>query len=612
MAYLTKEEIKGIIQNAPAGTDAAGIIAELRNQGHTLEGYLTTQKVSGDVIGSSEQSSEGEQNDDGFLKSVAKTIIRPFASFAADVGTATRATGQLLKGDIQEAGRTLNEGTFIPGFGNLKPQERPVQQGIGRGLEIGSFFVGGKPVVATAKQAAKVLGVSGLASGVGYELQKEDTSARKVIAQGAIESAVSSALPFLGKLVRKPVAKGLAKSVDVVKETGQKFLGGAGEILTGVPKEKIRKWYTFALNDPEGVVRVNEKIIRDGAQPFLGLAKELKEGIDTLKRRASDNFTKTVESLRETTQGVAYNLDAKLPELNETLNKFNLSIKAVKDTAGKFTTRTKIIPTTRTSPYSAGEITQLEELVRKMRFKNMSIDEVVDWEKSVRKFFDGAVSQQNKTLTKLGYELVRKSRDFIDETIPELQDANNLYRQFYNVDEKLGRNIMDKSGNIKRTAESFLGNIMNLNKGKLRDDAIEAGRILGINIVEQADMIKIGKSLHELVPASVKNRTIDVIKGIGLTDALRRGVSSDVFRGGAVAGTLINPPAALSALFLSVMTAPAAYRHFIEIIAGASKKLDVQKAIDSLPKDELLRLQRLLMGIIQPLLRQQSEPKEQQ
>ena len=39
MAYLTKEKVKEIIQNAPAGTSPAGIVASLRAQGHELEGF---------------------------------------------------------------------------------------------------------------------------------------------------------------------------------------------------------------------------------------------------------------------------------------------------------------------------------------------------------------------------------------------------------------------------------------------------------------------------------------------------------------------------------------------------------------------------------------------
>lgn len=39
MAYLTRQDIEKIIQGAPAGTSPGGIIAALRQQGHTLEGY---------------------------------------------------------------------------------------------------------------------------------------------------------------------------------------------------------------------------------------------------------------------------------------------------------------------------------------------------------------------------------------------------------------------------------------------------------------------------------------------------------------------------------------------------------------------------------------------
>jgi len=39
MAYLQRKEVEQIIQNAPAGTTPAGVVAALRQQGHQLEGY---------------------------------------------------------------------------------------------------------------------------------------------------------------------------------------------------------------------------------------------------------------------------------------------------------------------------------------------------------------------------------------------------------------------------------------------------------------------------------------------------------------------------------------------------------------------------------------------
>src|SRR3990167_10922224 len=39
MAYLTKQQVREILMNAPEETSAPGIIAGLRERGHTLEGY---------------------------------------------------------------------------------------------------------------------------------------------------------------------------------------------------------------------------------------------------------------------------------------------------------------------------------------------------------------------------------------------------------------------------------------------------------------------------------------------------------------------------------------------------------------------------------------------
>lgn len=45
MAQLSKQDVLGIIAKAPEGTSAAGIVAALREQGHTLEGFGDTTSV---------------------------------------------------------------------------------------------------------------------------------------------------------------------------------------------------------------------------------------------------------------------------------------------------------------------------------------------------------------------------------------------------------------------------------------------------------------------------------------------------------------------------------------------------------------------------------------
>lgn len=46
MAFLSKDKVKEIIQNAPPGTSPEGIVATLRNQGHTLEGFDEAAKTA--------------------------------------------------------------------------------------------------------------------------------------------------------------------------------------------------------------------------------------------------------------------------------------------------------------------------------------------------------------------------------------------------------------------------------------------------------------------------------------------------------------------------------------------------------------------------------------
>lgn len=92
MANLSKEKVKEIIRNAPEGTSPAGIIAGLRQKGHTLEGYPTEAKQTPTTAAKAEKAPEVEE-EKGFLESVGDVgvgAVKKFHGFGkgvADIGS---------------------------------------------------------------------------------------------------------------------------------------------------------------------------------------------------------------------------------------------------------------------------------------------------------------------------------------------------------------------------------------------------------------------------------------------------------------------------------------------------------------------------------------------
>jgi len=85
MAYLSRDQVKQIIQNAPAGTSPEGLVAELRNKGHQLEGY---------------QLDSGQEEEPNFLQKIGGFIGREIKGEEQD----TNLLGKIVRGTVGQRG----------------------------------------------------------------------------------------------------------------------------------------------------------------------------------------------------------------------------------------------------------------------------------------------------------------------------------------------------------------------------------------------------------------------------------------------------------------------------------------------------------------------------
>jgi len=127
MANITKDELIKIINKRPPGTTPEGIVAALRQQGHSLEGYPTTTQS---IATPPEQQKTPLSLTGKFFEGLsgvlggAKEILQAPQTIAT---AGLRATGKILGGDpakeaLSEAGREISR---IPG---------EIQRGFGAGV----------------------------------------------------------------------------------------------------------------------------------------------------------------------------------------------------------------------------------------------------------------------------------------------------------------------------------------------------------------------------------------------------------------------------------------------------------------------------------------------
>ena len=107
MAYLTKDQVKQIIQKAPAGTSPAGIVAALRAKGHQLEGYDQP------AIESSNQPQKG------FIKNFNDTTTDVLKGAAKEAGTTLLTVPQSIARVTAAVTKALEGGKLDESLGNL-------------------------------------------------------------------------------------------------------------------------------------------------------------------------------------------------------------------------------------------------------------------------------------------------------------------------------------------------------------------------------------------------------------------------------------------------------------------------------------------------------------
>lgn len=511
------------------------------------------------------------QQEEGFFKGVAReaisVIARPFVAGQRAVeaaGVLTRAGVSAITGDRERARQEIFTGveklkrkTKLPFLGEREFGARKITTPFGLKEKTG-FVTVGADVALSVAPIEKLLAP---------------------IFKPIVKVAAKAAKPLLRPI--KAAVKGVTK----------KIVPKIGEILTGVPADVIKRFSNKVKTNPAQIARVKDLIAKDVNQPFFGLVDDIAKKAQQLKVSANTAFTEAVESVKTRFPGKVFNLENKLSEMNKALNKFRLQVKQ-KRILGKLTGQVEVTPTTRTSPFTKKELGLVDDLVQKMRIKDMSVDELLDFDESVKSFFDFAVKQPTKKLQALAFELVGESRKFIDDVLPEVNQANKMFSEFFDITKKLSSVLKGTTGELKeKGAESFVSNVVNVNKGAIRKDVISAGKKLGIDIIDEVQIVKDVSQLVQLVPNTVRNRHLDFVKGALVAGGLATG----------------NATTVVGAVLVNVITTPNRFRTFIELISkprakGLIKegvKNTFNKIIQQLPKDEGLLLQNIIKAAVQ-------------
>jgi hypothetical protein len=481
------------------------------------------------------------------------------------------------------------------GTGNLAEVAKPTNlaQKIGYGLEKTAETLAPIPGASKAKAAvkasemiSKVPKIGGvLKTGIRAGMEGGEQILRTAVGTGDVEQAktegaIAAAIPVVGGVLGK----------------AKKLIGSSktGEILTGVKAETWDRWKKIVSSDPNKAAQLKNVITESPDKPFLVLAERINRRITEMKNKAQTAWTTAKDAWKASAGDISFDLSTKLPQLNKTLGEFGLRVARLRDRAGQMTGRVSLQASGKVTPFSPIQRQQIENLAVEMNKANaLGVDDLQFLVDKFDEAYDAIPLNVDGTATKyhaLVSKLKNEVRGFTEEVLPEeLKAARSLYREYYDVYDKIGTKIRNKSGELKDTAQSYLANIGNLNKGKQRKDLIEAGNKMGIDILDVADDLKTVQQIVQTVPQTTKNRTMDFIRGA---------LSSKVLGGGAGVATatgMINPVIGVPALLVNIFSSPVMYSNTIEVLAGIKRKIPIQKAIESIPPEELDAIRRALI-----------------
>lgn len=266
---------------------------------------------------------------DGFIKSVVKGFIEPFAKIDTSIYNVGSSVNKLVHGDVQGASEAIGKSRNIPFLGETKPaftgQETTAgvaKKMAGYGTDIATTILpiggagevieqGTKGMIKQAvKQGAKYGATTGFGQGAASELEKGDQgSLSEAFKQGVIGAAIGAPVGAATGFVGGKVTNKLKNSAALKEE---KVLNDALEV---VRPELNKSQRVSALKAGQGEAKGVLKTIDINNPNDLDVAEAVK-GVVSSKKPVTENIKTVKDAIKEE----ALKLRTKLAENNAIFN----------------------------------------------------------------------------------------------------------------------------------------------------------------------------------------------------------------------------------------------------------------------------------------------------
>ena len=368
-------------------------------------------------------------------------------------------------------------------------QTKPVQ----KAAEAYGGFKGKHPTAAANIEAAANIG------GI-FPAAKGTQIAAKTGAKAAVETAKTTGKA--AKAAGKQVARAPAS---------------AASVLTNVPRDVFER----AAN-PEWtplIERAIKHVSENEKQPYFEVAKRTSDAINDAEQAAASRLGHEKMFFKSDNPNARLDVASKYENIVAALKPYRSSGLIVNSTPGpRGSVLDYKIGQTPQSSFTPREVDKLNELLRKLKAsKEVEIDDLLALRQSFSTAYDEiplGVNGDPRPYHAAVMSLKASAEETIDKILPPgLKQAFAQYRMLEEMKSAIGNKVIDGKGELKDTAEQFLANLSNINKGNVRSSAEDLKAFTGIDVQKEVQAIKDAQKLSENF-ARTGSRSQDILRAV--------------------------------------------------------------------------------------------------
>lgn len=487
-------------------------------------------------------STQQPQQSDGFLKSLARSVVSPVAKLATSAKNVAASTGKLLTGDVQGAGQELNKsrnfsipilpgmaginlGKFDPAFTGQETTAGAAKKMTGYGAEIASTIapVGNVGKGAKLLKTAGKFGTVNVVGNLGNQLQGDQPiNVNETIQSGLL----GAALPIAGR--------GASKLIKGVGNVGSEILGKT----TGTSADVIKE----AFNNPNVVKFARQAGTKGGADLQLQALEEAQQGLKQIVQKKGNEYVSELEKIKTSGPEVQQVLDSTRNNAKQLLSDFDIKIQE-----GKKLNNLN---------FDNSTITKNKEIVQKafndvMSWRDTSAAGIDRLKKRLSQYANDIPATERGGAYNFIMDLQNSVKSGLNEFVPGYKEMTSKYAQASDLIEEI-----EKALSLKDTAS--------------QDTAI---RKLMSTVRDNNDLRK--EFVDVLSGASGKDIR-GKLAGSALSPGLARGLSGKIAQvaiGGAGVAHFLNPSAVpLLGLYVSA-SSPRLVAEFTSLLNKVTKPM---------------------------------------